>query len=196
MQNYQYFDLAQKIMIFCTKYAISRGKTEGLVWEGWNFCHLEITIFAKKNDQNSVFLSEALHGEIIIWNNQIFEEGYLSYPKYLGPTVWFNIQLVPKSFQKYYWILLWLWLFMTQVVKYTMKVKVIKYFLQIFVIWNNGGGKKWGARYTFWYIVLLTLCNGDRRIVQCMYFHLVYFLSLSHLTQMFALIHLKWDETL
>ena len=54
---------------------------------------------------------------------------------------------------------------MTQVVKYTMKVKVIKYFLQIFVIWNNGPGKKWGARYTFWYIVLLTLCNGDRRIV-------------------------------
>ena len=54
---------------------------------------------------------------------------------------------------------------MTQVVKYTMKVKVIKYFLQIFVIWNNGAGKKWGARYTFWYIVLLTLCNGDRRIV-------------------------------
>ena len=54
---------------------------------------------------------------------------------------------------------------MTQVVKYTMKVKVIKYFLQIFVIWNNGAEKKWIARYTFWYIVLLTLCNGDRRIV-------------------------------
>ena len=121
--------------------------------------------YLQKNDQNSVFLSEAVHGEIIIWNNQIFEEGYLSHPKYLGPTVWFNIQLVPKSFSKYYWILLWLWLFMTQVVKYTMKVKVIKYFLQIFVIWNNGAGKKWGARYTFWYIVLLTLCNGDRRIV-------------------------------
>ena len=121
--------------------------------------------YLQKNDQNSVFVSEAVHGEIIIWNNQIFEEGYLSHPKYLGPTVWFNIQLVPKSFSKYYWILLWLWLFMTQVVKYTMKVKVIKYFLQIFVIWNNGAGKKWGARYTFWYIVLLTLCNGDRRIV-------------------------------
>ena len=98
----------------------------------------------QKNDQNSVFLSEALHGEISIWNNQIFEEGYLSYPKYLGPTVWFNIQLVPKSFPKYYWILLWLWLFMTQVVKYTMKVKVIKYFLQIFVIWDNGAGKNEG----------------------------------------------------
>ena len=51
-------------------------------------------------------------------------------------------------------------------VKYTMKVKVIKYFLQIIVIWNNGAVKKWIARYTFWYIVLLTLCNGDRRIVQ------------------------------
>ena len=121
--------------------------------------------YLQKNDQNSVFVSEAVHGEIIIWNNQIFEEGYLSHPKYLGPTVWFNIQLVPKSFSKYYWILLWLWLFMTQVVKYTMKVKVIKYFLQIFVIWNNGAEKKWGARYTFCYKVLLTLCNGDRRIV-------------------------------
>ena len=51
----------------------------------------------KKNDQNSVFVREALHGEIIFWNNQIFEEGYLSHPRYLGSTVWFNIQLVPKS---------------------------------------------------------------------------------------------------
>ena len=41
-------------------------------------------------------------------------------------------------------------------------------FFQIFDIWNNGAGKKWGVRYTVWYIVLLTLCNGDRRIVQCM----------------------------
>jgi len=144
--------------------------------ENWRACLRRLKFLSlrdhnicKKNDQNSVFLSEAVHGEIIIWNNQIFEEGYLSYPKYLGPTVWFNIQLVPKSFPKYYWILLWLWLFMTQVVKYTMKVKVIKYFLQIFVIWNNGAGKKWGARYTFWYIVLLTLCNGDRRIVHLLY---------------------------
>ena len=131
------------------------------------FLSLIDQIICKNNYQNTVFVSEALHGEIIIWNNQIFEEGYLSHPKYLGPTVWFNIQLVPKSFSKYYWILLWLWLFMTQVVKYTTKVKVIKYFLQIFDIWNNGAGKKWGVRYTFWYIVLLTLCNGDRRIVQC-----------------------------
>ena len=97
--------------------------------------------YLQKNDQNSVFVSEAVHGEIIIWNNQIFEEGYLSHPKYLGPTVWFNIQLVPKLFSKYYWILLWLWLLKTQVVKYKMKVKVIKYFLQIFVIWNNGAEK-------------------------------------------------------
>ena len=131
------------------------------------FLSLIDQIICKNNYQNTVFLSEALHGEIIIWNNQIFEEGYLSNPKYLGPTFLFNIQLVPKSFSKYYWILLWLWLFMTQVVKYTMKVKVIKYFLQIFVIWNNGARKKWEARYIFWYIVLLTLCNGDRRIVQC-----------------------------
>ena len=40
-----------------------------------------------KNDQNSAFLSEAVHDEIIIWNNKIFEEGYLSNPKYFGPTV-------------------------------------------------------------------------------------------------------------
>ena len=59
---------------------------------------------------------------------------------------------------------------MTQVVKYTMKVKVIKYPLQIFVIWKNGTRKKWGARYTFCYIVLLTLCNGDRRIVYWLFF--------------------------
>ena len=137
------------------------------------FLSLIDQIICKNNYQNTVFLSEALHGEIIIWNNQIFEEGYLSNPKYLGPTVLINIQLVPKSFSKYYWILLWLWLFMTQVVKYTTKVKVIKYFLQIFDIWNNGAGKKWGVRYTFWYIVLLTLCNGDRRIVQCLqYIHI------------------------
>ena len=41
--------------------------------------------------------------------------------------------------------------------------------LQIFVIWKNGTGKKWGERYTFCYIVLLTLCNGDRRIVHCVF---------------------------
>ena len=51
----------------------------------------------QKNDQNSVFVSQAVHGEIVIWNNQIFEEGYLSHPKYLGSNVWFNIQLFPKS---------------------------------------------------------------------------------------------------
>ena len=101
-----------------------------------------------------------------LFHVEIFRQtGLFKNWKYLGPTVWFNIQLVPKSFSKYYWILLWLWLFMTQVVKYTTKVKVIKYFLQIFDIWNNGAGKKWGVRYTFWYIVLLTLFNGDRRIV-------------------------------
>ena len=83
----------------------------------------------------------------------------------LPPALATSVQRGAKSFSKYYWISLWLWLFMTQVVKYTMKVKVIKYFLQIFVIWNNGAGKKWGARYTFWYIFLLTLFNGDRRIV-------------------------------
>ena len=53
-------------------------------------------IICKNNYQNAVFVSEALHGEIIIWNNQIFEDGYLSHPKYLGPTVWFNIQSSPK----------------------------------------------------------------------------------------------------
>ena len=34
--------------------------------------------YLQKNDQNSVFVSEAIHGEIFIWNNQMFEEGYLS----------------------------------------------------------------------------------------------------------------------
>ena len=68
---HQYFDLAQKNMIFCTKYAISGGKTERLVWEGWNFCHLQIKIFAKKRDQNSIFLSEAIHGEIIIYLKRV-----------------------------------------------------------------------------------------------------------------------------
>ena len=43
--------------------------------------------YLQKNDQNSVFVREALHGEIIFRNNQIFEEGYLSHPKYLGSTV-------------------------------------------------------------------------------------------------------------
>ena len=123
-----------------------------------------------KKDQNSVFVSEAVHGEIIILNNQIFEEGYMSHPKYLGSTVWFNIQLVPKS--KICYIVLQIQLNLCDLFlschnepKYTLKVKVIKYFLQIFVIWNIWSWKKWGARYTFWYIVLLTLYNGDRRIV-------------------------------
>ena len=31
--------------------------------------------YLQKNDQNSVFLSEAVHGKMIIWNNQVFEEG-------------------------------------------------------------------------------------------------------------------------
>ena len=144
MQNYQYFDMVQKNYDFLHQIC-------DFIWKNWTagltrlkFLSLIDQNICKKNDQNSVFVSEALHGEIIIWKNQIFEEGYLSHPKYLGPTVWFNIQLAPKSFSKYYWILLWLWLFMTQVAKYTMKVKVIKYFLQIFVIWNNGAGKKWG----------------------------------------------------
>ena len=118
-------------------------------------------IISTNNYQNAVFVSEALLGEIMVWNNQIFEEGYMSHPKYLGSTVWFNIQLVPKLY------LCDLLLSSHYEPKCTMKVKVIKYFLQIFVIWNNGAGKKWGARYTFWYIVLLTLCNGDKRMVHC-----------------------------
>ena len=165
MQKYQNFDLVSKISYFSIQiwHFLGQNWTAGLTRLKF-LSHID-QIICKNNYQNTVFVSEAVHGEIIIWNNQIFEEGYLGHPIYLGPTVWFDIQLVPKSFSKYYWISLWLWLFMTQVVKYTMKVKVIKYFLQIFVIWNNGAEKKWIARYTFWYIVLLTLCNGDRRIV-------------------------------
>ena len=58
--------------------------------------------YLQKRDQNIIFLSEAVHGEIITWNNQKFEEGYLSHPKYLGSTVWFTIQLIPKSC--YFWL--------------------------------------------------------------------------------------------
>ena len=57
MQNYKYFDLAQFFLIFCTKYAILRGKTERLSLIDQNIC--------KKNDQNSVILSEAVHGEMV-----------------------------------------------------------------------------------------------------------------------------------
>ena len=159
MQNYQYFDLAQKNYDFLHQICDFKGKNWRAGLRRLKFLSLIDQNICKKNDQNSVFLSEALHGEIIFWNNQIFEEGYLSHPKYLGSTVWFNIQLVPKS--KICNIVLQILLNLI-----TLKVKVIKYFLQIFVIWNNGAGKKWGASYTFWYIVLLTLCNGDRRIVQ------------------------------
>ena len=133
----------KNFIIFTPKMTFLGGKLKG-----WSE-KVEIFVtnrskYLQKRDQNSIFLSEAVHGEIIIWKNQIFEEGYLSHPKYLGPYVWFNIQLVPKSFSKYYWILLWLWLLKTQVVKYEMKVKVIKYFHQIFVIWNNGAEKNEG----------------------------------------------------
>ena len=69
MEKYQNFDLTKKDMIFYNIYAISGGKTERLVWQGWNFCHKEIKILAQKNDPNSVFVSEAVHGEIIIWKN-------------------------------------------------------------------------------------------------------------------------------
>ena len=34
-------------------------------------------------------------------------------------------------------------------------------------IWNNRAGKKWGERYTFWYIVLLTILERRKSIVQC-----------------------------
>ena len=144
MQKCQYFDPAQKNYDFLHQICDFIGKNWRAGLTRLKFLSLIDQNICKKNDQNSVFVSEAVHGEMIIWNNQIFEEGYLSHPKYLGPTVWFNIQLVPKLFSKYYWILLWLWLFMTQVVKYTMKVKVIKYFPQIFVIWNNGTDKNEG----------------------------------------------------
>ena len=144
MQNYQNFDLVSKISKILHQICDFKGENWRAGLRRLKFLSLIDQIICKNNYQNTVFLSEALHGEIIIWNNQIFEEVYLSNPKYLGPTFLFNIQLVPKSFSKYYWILLWLWLLKTQVVKYKMKVKVIKYFLQIFVIWNNGAEKNEG----------------------------------------------------
>ena len=120
------------------------------------FLSLRDQNICKKNDQNSVFLSEAVHGEIIICNNQIFEEGYLSHPKYLGSTVWFTIQLVPKlqNVTLFFNLIQWKWKWSNIFIKYlSSEIMELE--------------KKWGAWYTFWYIVLLTLCNGDRRIVQC-----------------------------
>ena len=159
MQKYQNFDLVSQIPWLLLE-----------IWHFWGInwragltrlkflSHID-QIICKNNYQNIVFVSEALHGEVIIWNNQIFEEGYLSHPKYLGPTVWFNIQLVPKSFSKYYWILLWLWLIMTQVVKYTMKVKVIKYFLQILTseIMELEKNEGWGTHFgilSYWHFAM------------------------------------------
>ena len=69
-----------------------------------------------------------------------------------GSTVWFNIQLVPKT---YFGIFV---IYFCRVIRNQMYTESESD--QIFVIW-----RKWGARYTFWYIVLLTLCNGDRHIV-------------------------------
>ena len=34
-------------------------------------------------------------------------------------------------------------------------------------IWHNRAGKKWGERYTFWYIVLLTILERRKSMVQC-----------------------------
>ena len=136
MQNYQYFDPAQKNYDFLYQICDFIGKNWRAGLRRLKFLSLIDQNICKKSDQNSVFLREALHGEIIIWNNQIFEEGYMSHPKYLGPTVWFNIR--PQIVLK---ILLNLIMAM---VKYIMKVKVIKYFPQIFVIWNNGTEKNGG----------------------------------------------------
>ena len=115
-----------------------------------------------KNYQNSVFVSKAVHGELIIWNNQIFEEGYLSHPKifeyncliyhstrpqiYFGIFVIYFCRVITKPNIQWKWK--WSNIFFKFLSSEIMEL-----------------GKKWGTRYTFWYIVLLTLYNGDRRIV-------------------------------
>ena len=57
MQNYQHFDMPQKNYDFYTKYAIFGGKTELKL-----LSQIDQNINTK-NDQNSVFVSEAVQGE-------------------------------------------------------------------------------------------------------------------------------------
>ena len=96
MQKCKYFDPVQKNYDFLHQICDFIGENWRAGLTRLKFLSLIDQNICKKNDQNSAFVSEAVHGEIIIWNNQIFEEGYLSHPKYLGQTVWLNIQLVPQ----------------------------------------------------------------------------------------------------
>ena len=83
---------------------------------------------------------------MIIWNNQIFVEDFLSHPKCFRSTVWLhNLSPISKlkrreSKEK---VLHLGWSFILSVIynrlvpKYMLKVKLIKYVLQIFFIWNK-----------------------------------------------------------
>jgi len=67
MQNYQYFDLTQKIMIFTPNMRFFWGKN----WAA-GLTRLELLSqidqnICTKNDQNGAFVSEAVHGENAIW---------------------------------------------------------------------------------------------------------------------------------
>ena len=72
-----------------------------------------------------------------------------------GSTVWFNIQLVPKT---YFGIFVIYFCRVIRNQRYTESESD-----QIFVIW-----RKWGARYTFWYIVRSTLCNALQNVNRTM----------------------------
>ena len=89
--------------------------------------------YLQKNDQNSVFLSEAVHGELNIWRG-------LPEP---SSTFGFNC-LIQHSTRPQIKIMLHCDLFLSSHYepKCTLKEKVIKYCLQIFDVWNNAAGKK------------------------------------------------------
>ncbi len=55
MQNYQNFDLVSKFQKNCAYLRGYCGKTEGGVWEGWNFGHLQFTLFTTKKSKIASF---------------------------------------------------------------------------------------------------------------------------------------------
>ena len=93
-----------------------------------------------KKDQNSVFVSEAIHGEIIIWKKSIIWRGLPQPSKIFGLNWLINHSTRPQIV-KFYIVT---FLSSHYEPKYTTRVKVIKCFLQIFVVWNNGAEKNEG----------------------------------------------------
>ena len=99
MQKYQNFDLVSKISQFLLQRCHFWGKNWRAGLTRLKFLSHIDQIICKNNYQNIVFVSEALHGEITIWNNQIFEEGYLSHPKYLGGLFYLTFNSSPNRSQ-------------------------------------------------------------------------------------------------